>query len=447
MPLVLVWFWLFAMVHSGFPGPNSGHAGQKLDSHYITDEIYGDLVSTTFTGMGGEGSGLAMQSWGGEREAPLGACPNTATKRSFRRALRRAQQFGWTTYRGQILSQKILPHVDSGVQTAKATSEIPSPRPGKRFTVMTWNAGGLTSPLYNELMHWGQSNSVDIMLIQSTRWREDKTWTSYGYSMIHTGEPADSKVTFAGLLVCISHRVCKFDAISYAPTIQGRLLHVKCRLHAKTLDILNVYQYTENVTCQVKTPSKARTNLWTQMDFILERVAFRNLLVIGGDFNCPLPGPDSTVHRAHPDQQQFAGVLKKHNLHTTRTHDGGPTFIGNQGSSTIDFLFFRKVQMDSLAHHGRCLKDFPLASWRESPDHLPILSSLHVGWNCWYAKPAQDPRLSRTTKENLFRAWQNRDQAWHFCHSGLTQQIRKLRPSLQAYDHFQNTAIMHPMPS
>ena len=84
MPPVFAWCWLLAMVHSGFPGPNSGHASQTLDPFYFIDEICGDDVSTTLAGMGGEGSGLAMQSWGGESSSD--DARGTPPKSTWRRA-------------------------------------------------------------------------------------------------------------------------------------------------------------------------------------------------------------------------------------------------------------------------------------------------------------------------------------------------------------------------
>ena len=47
--------------------------------------------------------------------------------------------------------------------------------------IQTWNAGGLTTELYNEVMQWGQCNGIDIMMMQGTRWREDRERTAYGY--------------------------------------------------------------------------------------------------------------------------------------------------------------------------------------------------------------------------------------------------------------------------
>ena len=427
------WFlpWLLTLLDP--PGPKSGHADQMTS--YNEDELYGIYDIAECYSMRGEGSELAMQFRGGDipdqatigtppkvhgkgHEAPLGACPPAASKRSFKRALRRAQTYGWTTYKGQILSQKVIDPMPSMVN--KVPPPQPTSRTGRRATILTWNAGGLTTELYHELMQWGQSNQIDIMMVQSTRWREDKTWSAYGYSAVHTGESWDNKTTFAGLLTCVSNRLCHFDNISYASPIQGRLQHVKCRLHSKSIDIINVYQYTEKVTAQVKVPMQARTTLLSQLDHLLGRIAYRNILVVGGDFNCPL------------DQSAFAGLLKKFMLHSSRTHDKGPTYIGPTGSSTIDFLLFRKAQMDSLAHHGRSLKDFPLASWREVPDHMPIVSSLPLSWTCWFAKPHSAIRLSRTTKAHLWTAWKDQTPARQRLHSTLVQQVGQLPASLDS---------------
>ena len=159
--------------------------------------------------------------------------------------------------------------------------------------------------------------------------------------------------------------------------IQGRILHVKCRLPQKSLNVINVYQHTENATAQTKAPMQTRATLWKTLDGLLDTLAFRNLLVLGGDFNCPLRGhgPPPVCPLVTSKNSKACGLIKKSMLHTARTHDSGPTFIGSQGNSTIDFLFFRKIQMDSLAHHGKCMQEFPLASWRELLDHRSITGS------------------------------------------------------------------------
>ena len=65
-------------------------------------------------------------------------------------------------------------------------------------------------------------------------------------------------------------------------------------------------------------------------------------------------------------------------------HDPNPSFTRPQGSANIDFVFMRKVQLDGLARQGKCLSQFPLASWRCAPDHAPILMSFPKNWKCWF---------------------------------------------------------------
>ena len=78
--------------------------------------------------------------------------------------------------------------------------------------------------------------------------------------------------------------------------------------------------------------------------------------------------------------------------------------------------------MDSLAHHGKCMQEFPLASWRELLDH----SSLPLGWICWHAKRPIDPRLSRSTKEHMYTAWTSQISTWHQFQHDLEQQVGQL---------------------
>ena len=130
---------------------------------------------------------------------------------------------------------------------------------------------------------------------------------------------------------------------------------------------------------------KSRAHLWQQLDKTLRQIAHRSILVLGGDFNTPLAGHGNSPTKPPLDTLEFSGLVKKYRLGSVRTHDGGPTFIGTQGASTIDFVFLRQIQFDP-ARQGKCLRDTPLACWREVPDHFPILSSISLGWTCWHAK-------------------------------------------------------------
>ena len=190
-----------------------------------------------------------QKSYGKGLVGPHGATlPPRAVKRSYRRALARARHAGWTFYRGQLLT---LPKL--GAPEPCQPLQFPRPHPGqllpkassRRASVVTWNAGGLTTEVYHDMLAWLCSQKVDIALLQGTRWREERTWRTHGYSIIQSGEDPCSSPSHGGLMIFIFERICNFDAISYSVLLPGRLMHVKCRVGEHNIDIVNLHQYPD----------------------------------------------------------------------------------------------------------------------------------------------------------------------------------------------------------
>ena len=249
------------------------------------------------------------------------------------------------------------------------------PRPGRRLALMSWNAGGLTSEVYQDLLAWLEVHQLDVATIQGTRWLGERTWTTRGYNVIQSGEPEGTKHVHSGLLTFISTRICHDNEISFSNIVPGRLMHVKCRTGSNSLDIVNVYQHPDNLTSTRRDPMDARGDVWTKLDRLLHRLPCRNLRIIAGDFNCPLQAPSQSTH-CPADMSDFVELTRKYSLGSVRAHDGSPTYIGPQGQSVIDHVMLPRPQMDGHCRRGRKIPDFPVASWRAARDHLPIIINL-----------------------------------------------------------------------
>ena len=111
----------------------------------------------------------------GRAESSGTSRPQQAVKRSLLRAQKRARREGWTFYKGNLLSLKEL----GGLADAPPTRHrqrgappcLPTSKCFRRASMVTWNAGGLTSSTYQELLLWLTSQCVDIAVIQGARWR------------------------------------------------------------------------------------------------------------------------------------------------------------------------------------------------------------------------------------------------------------------------------------
>ena len=385
---------------------------------------------------------LSSKAHGSGQAVPLGAKfpPHSAVKRSFRRAIKRAQMHGWAVHRGHLIQ---APGSDQSEQPQEhaPTRMPPKGRLGRRASILSWNAGGLTTELYQQLLAWAAERMIDILLIQGTRWKDDRTWKSHGYMFVQCGEDPEVRNSHAGVLIGVSQRLCKTDDVSFASIIPGRLQHVKCRLGSKSIDIINAYQFPDSYTQQRTAPLKCRANFWQKFDMLLHQMPHRNVLLIGGDFNCPLAGHGRLPTKPPVDISEFEGIVKKYHLGTTRAHDGGPSYIGSQGESTIDFVLLRQTQLDYPARQGRCLTDTPLACWREQTDHLPILCSISLNWTCWFARKQTSTKLSRLTQENMFQAWRLNTPQWQHFEADLATTLQETPERLSCLTGFMSVAV------
>ena len=447
LPLAL---WTGLILIPDLAGPNSGHLGKA------------STRLSMFAEVRSEGSPLPMERGGGSLPSdaqhmflpkthgsgpmqPLGAKTQGlfAAKRSLRRAHRRAEKSGWAFYKGHLLtSAQIDQAVETGHINLTALQHPPRARhPGPRASIFSWNTGGLSSESYRDLMHWLEIQQIDIVLLQGTRWKGERLWQAHGYFVIQAGEPETKSQAYGGLITMVSQRLCNADALSYATAIEGRVQHVRCSLGDKCLDIVNVYQFPDTCSKDRKDPIASRLQVWKAMDQLLHSLAHRNVLIWGGDFNCSLPGHGTPPANLQADFREFEGLLRKYHLHTMRTHDGHPTFVGPQGSSTIDFLFQRRQQMDGPAHEGRCLREFPVASWRLGIDHRPLIASTSLAWKCWFARRPPATRLNRPTKEAMHHAWSSQTPTWHSFATQLLADCDQLPPKIEALCDFAPHAI------
>ena len=107
-----------------------------------------------------------------------------AVKRSLRRARNRAQRDGWTFYRGRLLTISQLGGTSTDRALGPSRKQITPPTwpltRTRRASVFSWNAGGMTTECYQELLTWLQLKQIDMTCIQDVRWTGDRTWRAGG---------------------------------------------------------------------------------------------------------------------------------------------------------------------------------------------------------------------------------------------------------------------------
>ena len=120
------------------------------------------------------------------------ATPNAGSwivKRAYRRALHRAAQHGSTQYRGRTFTLTDLQHQMPipAFREPKSRRPLP-PQPHKEAVqVLTFNVGGATPLVYDELLTWLHHEQPHFVLIQETHWKASSNYTSGRYHVIGSG--------------------------------------------------------------------------------------------------------------------------------------------------------------------------------------------------------------------------------------------------------------------
>lgn len=176
---------------------------------------------------------------------------SSTQKRSYHRAFRRACKHGYCWYRGQrfkpehfsdLYSQRTPPDADP-TPHAKCSPSNHAHAPSKnRFTVLQWNAGGLSSARFHEFKLWASQQRVDVISIAETRWTLDEEWQDPNWIVIHTGfrDQADKA---NGVMLMLSKRVFSIHNVAWQVIVPGRLLHVRLFAQPRTIDIISGYQH------------------------------------------------------------------------------------------------------------------------------------------------------------------------------------------------------------
>ena len=316
------------------------------------------------------------------------------TKRTYGRAYAKAARQGGSFYRGKWREFQWFQ------KTRVGSVQLPRQKQADfdmhSIRTMTWNAGGLTKPVLQELETYARDMHLDVLHIQETKWSEDYQWSGPDYVYIHSaGHNKQDKV--GGLLTMVSTRIASDKDVQYNHVWAGRLLHVRVPAGNASLDLLNVYQYSAND----KPGTLARRQQFLQkLQRALAGLPRRNALIMSGDLNTscePLSHvcgqyvlPVGEYHKQ--DYKDFLHIcealsLTILNTWTQPTHGQLATFQFGQLSSQIDFVIVRRAQASNTARRAAVVEDYPVAKWRAGANHFPVMAHVPVPKRRWRTSP------------------------------------------------------------
>ena len=281
---------------------------------------------------------------------------NWIVKRAYKRAVRRAQLHGSTSYRGRTHNaQTLCSLVVTPQQTPLTKASTRRPMLFQHDPcIVTYNIGGAAGSLYDELRIWMEEVQPSILFLQESHWKQSSTFENGSFHVISSAGGG----SHAGVITFVNKRIADADSICFNELVPGRLLHVRIFCKSQTWDTFNVYQVPWKRQ-RAESTNKARRPVWSALDKAVAACPLRNKLVIGGDFNTAMPlsalvtGPNFyKPNRAETDAHRFLQIAESHCLITLNTCSGPDmTFQGPQGSSvTISSPAAHKPRAEASRH-------------------------------------------------------------------------------------------------
>ena len=171
-----------------------------------------------------------------------------------------------------------------------------------------------------------------------------------------------------------------------------------------------------------------RNQVWHQLFTLLQSFSQKNVLIMGGDFNCSavlhsdaigIPTfrtGDTRCHGPrHPDSDQWHQLLSQFDLTALNTWNSSDmaTYIFGTHSSRIDYICTRRMHADSMARNVKQLRDFTLVPLTGA-HHIPLLTSLRREW--YSEHPRRPAGWSRQQRLSLHQHCVQRDTIFdEFC--------------------------------
>ena len=249
----------------------------------------------------GKHHGTAQQG----REPPK---PTRHMKRAFNRACKRANQSieAGTWYRNRWHTRATLDALRNQIPTdpgrpprTAARRRQRATRPEFSFRILTWNAGGLSAALTQELMAWCDTREAtdqdDCIVITETHWKQVDDYRSGQWLCVHSSGYVDGQEPdrYAGILCLLSSR--SFAEPKVKEHVRGRLLQVTATHIRSQLPtcIIGLYQHVWRPHLGSAQNRALRGNLWQSLQSLITATPARHQLLVAGDFN-------STLTKLHP---------------------------------------------------------------------------------------------------------------------------------------------------
>ena len=250
-------------------------------------------------------------------------------------------------------------------------------RPVRTLNLLSGNAGGLSTGIYQELLAWVDiQKKFQMIVIQETHWSQTSDYQSGEWLCMHSsgqGLP-EGRDSHSGLPVLISRR--HFMDPCLVEHVPGRLLQIQAVLRATMLPItiVAVYQHVWRTHLPTAENHKLRNAIWHKLSDVLTKTPLRDMNSTLKP-QSPHVGPASTPSDAYNHSTE--SLIADHDLcvlnswHCTLSN----TYHSTGGAGQIDFVLTRRGEAFGPAKLAGHLTSFPIGAWRDT-GHYPVQASL-----------------------------------------------------------------------
>ena len=357
---------------------------------------------------------LATVSAASENAKPIPiTMPPSGRKKSWLRVVRRVATRGSAQYRGKWWTLKQIPAHDlayvrqctgnfrSGTSRT-GTSRKPQqtgPTLTRHASLKTrsvqffcWNAGGLPTQCYDEILQYSRANALDVIALVETRRRQSMLWTSSEYTAVQSGEDKPQQ-SYAGILLLVKN----VASLRYEHVVPGRLLHAHVTRHdlPVPLDILVVYQKWIDEAADanaMELATEVRHHVWNELDRTLAKVPRRHSLLVLDDFNTRVAKSLPVFSSGDPslsyssDSDLFTSICHRHRLHHCHRAQGasGTTYryARKDVGSRIDYALVRS-SMRPCCTTSSLEWSLPFLAPNDTGYHCVLRGGFRTSWTSW----------------------------------------------------------------
>ena len=340
------------------------------------------------------------------------AKPTRHMKRAFNRACKRANQSieAGTWYRNRWHTRAALDALRNQTPTdlgrpprTAARRRQRATRPEFSFRILTWNAGGLSAALTQELMAWCDTREAtdqyDCIVITETHWKQVDDYRSGQWLCVHSSGYVDGQEPdrYAGILCLLSSR--SFAEPKVKEHVRGRLLQVTATHIRSQLPtcIIGLYQHVWRPHLSSAQNRALRGSLWQSLQSLITATPARHQLLVAGDFNSTLTklhphiGPAVPKPSSHSNlDNDLQTLIQECDLCALNTWHARPmhTFTSPSVKSQLDYVLLRTSTATHGAKLAKPLHQFPVGAYRQT-NHHPVQAAIRMLPMAYRASTAQ----------------------------------------------------------